>query len=104
MVYRWNIFAIRCQFANFKPNQDVVLGQNGGRWCSWKWSEFGTAHGLTDRNAWGKHASWRWSCLEFEFSIFVQRMMLIVAEYLKHYGLGFQVLDKRFGDWNGDLR
>lgn len=92
--YRWNVFTVRSEFANFKPNQNIMFGQNRGRWRRRKWSELGTAYGLTNRDAWWQHTPWRWSCLELKFCVFVQRMMLVVAENLEHYWLGLQVLNE----------
>lgn len=92
-----HVLAIRSQFADLEPNQHVHLGVDVGRARRWQRSKFARTNGLGYGDRRREHTTRGLPYRTFELCVFVQGMLLVVAEYFEYDRMGFDVLDEGFG-------
>jgi hypothetical protein len=89
-----DVLAAGGQLANLEPDQDVDFGVDVSGTRGGKGAEFARPDRLGYGNGGWEHAA-RWlSDAAFQFGVFVERVLLVVAEDFEYDRLGLDVVDE----------
>lgn len=91
-----HVLPVRRQLADLKPHEHVYFGVDVGRAGRGEGAEFARAHGLRYGDGGGQHAARRLPNRALQFGVFVEGVLLVVAEDLEDNRVGFYVVDEGF--------